>query len=52
MKVTKINDKEMFWKSVKLRSPKKWKTEITTILTKGNAIMKNKKLITNTFNNY
>ena len=41
----------MFWKTVKPRFSNKCKTD-TTILTEGDMIMKNEKIIADTFNNY
>ena len=51
MDVNKANDNKMFWKTVKPRFSNKCKTAGTAILTEGYVIMKNEKLITETFNN-
>ena len=42
----------MFWKTAKPRSSNKCKTENTIILTERSSILKNDKLIADTFNNY
>ena len=47
-----VNDNKLFWKTVKLRFSNKIKTAITIILTEGDMIIKNVKLIADTFNNY
>ena len=52
MDVNKINDNKMFWKTVKPRLSNKCKTANTIILTEGDMIIKNEKLIADTFNNY
>ena len=52
MNVNKVNDSKMFWKTVKPRFSKKCKTANTIILTEGDMIIKNEKLIADTFNNY
>ena len=52
MNVNKVNDNKMFLKTVKPRFSNKCKTANTIILTEGNMIMKNEKLIADTFNNY
>ena len=44
--------KKMFWKTVKLRFSNKCKTVNTIILTEGEMIMKNEKLIADTLNSY
>ena len=48
MDVNKVNDNKMFWKTVKPRFSNKCKTANT----EGNMIIKNKKLIEDTFSNY
>ena len=52
MDVNKVNDNKMFWKIVKPRFSNKCKTANTIILTEGDMIIKNEKLIVDTFNNY
>ena len=52
MDVNKINDSKTFWKNVKPRFSNKSKTGNTIILTEGGSIMKNEKLIANTFYKY
>ena len=52
MDVNKVNDNKLFWKTVKLRFSNKIKTANTIILTEGYMIIKNDKLIADTFNNY
>ena len=52
MDANKVNDIKMFWKTVKPRFSNKWKTANTIILTEGDMIIKNNKLIADTFNNY
>ena len=52
MDVNKVNDNKMFWKTVKPRFSNKCKTANTIILTEGDMIIKNEKLIADTFNNY
>ena len=52
MDTNKVNDNKMFWKTVKPRCSNKFKTASTIILTDGNMIVKNEKLIADTFNNY
>ena len=42
----------MFWKTAKPRSSNKCKTENTIILTERSSVLKNDKLIADTFNNY
>ena len=51
MDVSKVNDNKMFGESVKARFSNKCKTANTIILTEGDMIMKNEKLIADTFNN-
>ena len=51
MDASKVNDNKMFWESVKARFSNKCKTANTIILTEGDMIMKNEKLIADTFNN-
>ena len=48
----KVNDNKLFWKTVKLRFSNKIKTANTIILAEGDMIIKNDKLIVDTFNNY
>ena len=43
--VSKVNDDKMFWKTVKPRFSNKCKTANTIVLTEGDMIMKNEKLI-------
>ena len=50
--VSKVSDNKMFWKTVKPRFSKKFKTANTIILTEGDMIMKNDKIIGGAFNNY
>ena len=52
MDVNNVNDNKIFWKTVKPRSSNKCKTANPIILTEGDMIMKNEKLIADTFNNY
>ena len=52
MDVNKVNDSKMFWKTVKPRFSNKYKTANAIILTEGDMIIKNDKLIAGTFNNY
>ena len=52
MDVNKVHDNKMFWKAVNPRFSNKCKTANTIILTEEDMIMKTKKLIVNTFNNY
>ena len=52
MDVNKVNYNKMFWKTMKPRFSNKSKTENTIILTEGDVIIKNEKLIADTFNNY
>ena len=52
MDVSKVNDNKMFGESVKARFSNKCKTANTIILTEGDMIIKNEKLIADTFNNY
>ena len=52
MDVNKVSDNKMFWKTVKPRFSNKCKTANTIILTQGDMIIKNEKLIADTFNNY
>ena len=52
MDVNKVNDNKMFWKTVKPRFSNKCKTANTIILTEGDMIIKNDKLIADTFSNY
>ena len=52
MDVNKVNDNKMFWKIVKPRFSNKCKTANTIILTEGDLIIKNEKLIAGSFNNY
>ena len=47
-----VNDNKMFWKTVKPRFLYRCKTVNTIILKWGDTIMKNEKLISDTFNNY
>ena len=48
----KVSDSKMFCKTVKTRFLNKCKTTNTIILTEGDMITKNEKLIADTFNNY
>ena len=50
--VNKVNDNKIFWKTVKPRFSNKCKTANTITLTEGDMIIKNEKLIADTFNNY
>ena len=50
--VSEVNDIKVFWKTVKPRFSNKCKTANTIILTEGDMIIKNEKLIADTFNNY
>ena len=50
--VSKVSDNKMFWKTVKPRFSKKFKTANTIILTQGDMIMKNDKIIGGAFNNH
>ena len=52
MDVDKINDKKVFWKTVKPRFSNKCKTARQIILTEGDTIIKNGKLIADTINNF
>ena len=52
MDVNKIIHNKLFWKTVKPRLSKKCKTANTIILSEGDIIIKNGKLIADTFNNY
>ena len=52
MDVNKINDNKIFWKTVKPRISNKYKIANIIILTEGDMIMKNEKLIADNFNNY
>ena len=52
MDVNNVNDNKMFWKIVQPRFSNKCKTANTIILTEGDMIIKNEKLIADTFNNY
>ena len=52
MDVNKVNDNQMFQKTMNPRSSNKCKTANTLILTEGDMIIKNEKLIADTFNNY
>ena len=52
MDVNKVNDNKMFWKTVKPRFLNKCKTANTIVLTEGDMIIKNEKLIADTSNNY
>ena len=52
MDVNKVSDNKMFWKTVKPRFSNKCKTANTIILTEGDMIIKNEKLIADTFNSY
>ena len=52
MDVNKVNDNKMVWKTVTPRFSNKFKTANTIILTEGDMILKNEKLIADTFNNY
>ena len=52
MDTNKVNDNKMFWKTVKPRFSNKFKTASTIILIEGDMIVKNEKLIADTFNNY
>ena len=52
MDVNKVNDNKMFWKTVKPRFSNKCRTANRNILTEGDMIIKNEKLIADTFNNY
>ena len=52
MDVNKVNDNKMFRKTVKPRFSNKCKTASTIILTEGGMIMKNERIIADTFNNY
>ena len=47
-----VNDNKMFWKTVKPRFSNKCKTASTIILTEGDMLIKNEKLISDPFNNY
>ena len=48
--VSKVSDNKLFWKTVKPRFSKKFKTANTIILTQGDMIMKNDKIIGSAFN--
>ena len=52
MDVSKVNDNKMFWKTLKPIFSDKCKNANSIILTEEDTIMKNKKLIADTFNNY
>ena len=52
MDVNEVNDNKMFWKTSKPRFSNKCKTANTFILIEGDMIMKNERLIADTFNNY
>ena len=52
MDVNKINDNKMFWKTMKPRFSNKCRTANTNILTEGDMITKNDKLIADTFHDY
>ena len=52
MDVNKVNDNKMFWKTVKPRFSNKCRTANANILTEEEMILKNEKLIADTFNNY
>ena len=52
MDINKVNDKKNVLETVKLRFSNKCKTANTIILTEGDMIMKNEKLIADTLNNY
>ena len=52
MDVNKISDNKMLQKTVKPRFSHKCKTANTIILTEGDKIIKNEKLIADAFNNY
>ena len=52
MDANKVNDNKMFWKTVKPRFSNKCKTANTIILTEGDMIIKNDKLVADTFNDY
>ena len=52
MDVNKVNDNKMVWKTVNPRVSNKCKTVNTIILKEGDMIIKNEKLIADTFNNY
>ena len=52
MEVNKVNDNKMFWKTLKPRFSNKCKTANKLTLTEVDMIMKNEKLIADTFNNY
>ena len=52
MSVNKVNDNKIFWKTMKPRFSNKCKTTRTIILTEGDMIMKNEKIIADAFNNY
>ena len=49
MDVNKVNDNKMFWKTVKARFSDKCKTANTIILTEGDMIIKNEKVISRHF---
>ena len=51
MDVSKVNDNKMFWKTVKPRFSNKCKILNTIILTEGDMIIKNEKLVADTLNN-
>ena len=50
--VNDANDNKMLWKTVKSILSNKCKTGNTVILIEWDLIMKNKKLVADTFNNY
>ena len=52
MGVNKVNDNKMFRKTVKPRFSNTCKTANIIILTEGDMVIKNEKLIADTFNNY
>ena len=52
MEYFQVSDNKMFWKTLKPRFSNKYKTANTIILTEGDRIIKNEKLIADTFNNY
>ena len=52
MDVNKVNDNKMFRKTVKPRFSNTCKTANIIILTEGDMVIKNEKLIADTFNNY
>ena len=52
MDVNRTSDNKMFWKTVKPRFSNKCKTANTIILTEADMMIKNDKLIADTFNKY